>query len=162
MNKNTKTLILALVAILALGSLGACKHSGMAVTERGQILAINITGADDLPDGYTDTLRVSVDNRGVANLSNVEFTVEIPNELVVVSEKHGDGIDLMPMQTPSGTKLYHYTAGDIGAAQSSKAEFEVRTAFGSLDRTGDIKVTAWQKDVLGDKLVETKMIKLRR
>ncbi len=162
MNKHSKTLILALISILALGSLGACKHSGIAVTERGQFLSVNISGADDLTDQYTYTLRVSVSNRGVANISNVEFTVEIPNELVVVSEKHGDGIELMPMQTPSGTKLYHYTAGDIGAAQSSKAEFEVRTAFGSLDRTGDIKVTAWQKDVLGDRLVETKMIRLRR
>jgi hypothetical protein len=38
----------------------------------------------------------------------------------------------------------------------------VRTRFGSLDHTGDMKVTAYQKDLPGDKLVETRSIKLRR
>lgn len=160
--KPSNTLILALIAILALGTLAACKHSGMAVTDRGQIMGINIEGANDLPEGGTDTIRVSVNNRGVANLSDVEFTVEIPNELVVVSEKHGDGIELMEMRTPSGTKLYHYIAGDVEATTSAKAEFEVRTSFGTLDRTGDIKVTAWQKDLPNERLVETRMVKLRR
>lgn len=162
MKKFSSKFILMLVAILALATFAACKHSGMALTGRGQIMSINIEGASDLPEGGTDTIRVSVNNRGVANISNVEFTVEIPNELVVLNEKHGDGIDLMPMTTPSGTKLYHYNAGNIEPTTSAKAEFEVRTAFGTLDRTGDIRVTAWQKDVLGDKLVETRMVKLRR
>jgi hypothetical protein len=162
MKKQNLVTFFALVAMLALALASGCKSSGMAVTGRGQVMAVNISGADDLPDGTADTLKISVDNRGLANISNVEYTVEIPNELVVVSEKHGDGIELMEMRTPTGTKLYHYMAGDIEAASSAKSEFEVRTAFGSLDRTGDIKVTAWQKDLQGDKLVETKQIKLRR
>jgi hypothetical protein len=162
MKKQHLVTILAVIAMLALVLASGCKSSGMAVTSRGQILKVNISGADDLPDGTNDTLRVSVDNRGPSNVSNVEFTVEIPNELVVVSEKHGDGIDMMEMRTASGTKLYHYMAGDIEATTSAKAEFEVRTSFGSLDRTGDIKVTAWQKDLPSDKLVETKQVKLRR
>ena len=162
MKRRNMMLFVTLIAALGLLLAAGCKSSGMAVTGRGQVLAINIEGAKDLPEGGTDTLHVSVDNKGLANISNVEFTVEIPNELVVVSEKHGDGIDMMEMRTPNGTKLYHYMAGDIEMTTSAKADFEVRTAFGSLDRTGDIKVTAWQKDLPNDKLVETKMIKLRR
>lgn len=153
-------LVLALFAILI--STVACKHSGVAVTDKGQVMQIDIEGADDLPDNYTDTLLVSVQNRGANNLSDVEFTVEIPSELIVLEETHGDGMEVMEMQTASGTKLYHYRVGDIGVTEESEAKFRVTTRFGSLDRTGDIKVTAWQKDVHGDKLVETKLIKLRR
>src|SRR5688500_9127284 len=92
-------LVLALFAVLL--SAGACKHSGIAVTDRAQIMQIDIDGADDLPENYTDEFTVSVQNRGANNLSNVEFTVEIPNELIVVEESHGDGMDVMPMQTAS-------------------------------------------------------------
>ena len=36
-----------------------------------------------------------------------------------------------------------------------------RTAFGTLRETENVKVTAWQSDLPGDKLVETAVIKLR-
>jgi len=39
--------------------------------------------------------------------------------------------------------------------------FKVRTAFGTYRETGSVKVTAWQRDLPGDKLVETAVIKLR-
>jgi hypothetical protein len=38
----------------------------------------------------------------------------------------------------------------------------VRTAFGTYSQTGDVKETAWQRDLPGDKLIETALIKLRR
>ena len=157
-----RTLVILTAALaLVLGS-AACKSSGVAVTERGQVMKINIEGADELADGATDDLKVEVANRGANNLADVEFTVEIPNELVVLEENHGEGMEVMEMRTASGMKLYHYRVGDIGATEESTATFKVRTAFGTMDRTGDIKVTAWQRDVVGDKLVETRMIKLRR
>ena len=158
----SKTLNLALTGLLALGLTAGCKSSGVAVTDRAQIMTINIEGADDLPDNFTDTLEVKVANRGVNNLSDVEFTVEIPAELTILNEVHGDDIELMMMETPSGKKLYHFMARDIGVTDSATTRFEVRTAFGSLDRTSDIVVTAWQKDLPGEKLVETKHIRLRR
>lgn len=158
----SKTINLALTGLLALGLTAGCKSSGVAVTERGQVMTIAIDGANDLPNNFTDDLKVKVANRGVNNLSNVEFTVEIPNELTVLSEERGQGMELMLMETPSGKKLYHYMVGNIEVGQSSTARFQVRTAFGTLDRTSDIVVTAWQKDLPGDKLVESKHIQLRR
>ena len=81
MKRRNMMLFVTLIAALGLLLAAGCKSSGMAVTGRGQVLAINIEGAKDLPEGGTDTLHVSVDNKGLANISNVEFTVEIPNEL---------------------------------------------------------------------------------
>lgn len=158
----SKILNLALTGLLALGLTAGCKSSGVAVTNRAQVMVIDIDGPSDLPNNFTDELKVKVANRGVNNLSNVEFTVEIPNELVVVSEEHGQGMELMMMETPTGKRLYHYMVGNIEVTQSSTARFQVRTAFGTLDRSSDIVVTAWQKDLPGNKLVETRHVKLRR
>jgi hypothetical protein len=161
---NHKRFFLATLIALMVVTLGAtaCKHSGVALTGRGQILDIEIEGADDLPDGFTDKLTVTVANRGVANIGNVEFTVEMPNELVVLQEKHSDGLNVMEMRSPEGNRVFHFVAGAIEPMTKSEASFQVRTSFGSLDRSGDVKVTAWQKDLPSDTLVETKMIKLRR
>ena len=161
--RNRVVLYCILLAALTVLIITGCKSSGMAMTSRGQVMAINIEGGDKaLPEGGTDTLHVSVDNKGVAKLGDVEFTVEVPNELTVLNEHHGDGIEVMEMRTSSGTKLYHYMAGNLEARNSAKADFEVKTTFGSLDRTGEIKVTAWQKDLPGNHLVESRRIKLQR
>ena len=157
-----KSMHLALTAVVALGLTAACKSSGVAVTDRGQIMKINITSAEDLPENYTDEIQVEVANRGVANIHDIEFTVEVPDELVVVNESHDDGMDLMMMETPEGRKYYHYRVGDLNATEEAEARFQVRTNFGSLQRTSDIKVTAWQKDLPSQKLVETRQIQLRR
>lgn len=161
-NKPTHVFALLVSLLGMLTATTACKHSGVAVTDRAQVMDIDISGAEDLPDNYTDEIRVSVQNRGANNLDNVEFTVELPPELLVVEESRGDGMNVMPMQTASGNRLYHYRVGDIEVGQESRATFRVTTRFGSLDRTGNIRVTAWQADLPNDKLVETKMIKLRR
>lgn len=157
-----KSIHLALTAVLALGMTAACKSSGVAVTDRGQIMKINISSAEDLPENFTDEIEVEIANRGVANIHDIEFTVEIPRELVVVSENHGDGMDLMMMRTPEGRDYYHYRIGDLNGGEEAVATFQVRTQFGSLERTSDIKVTAWQEDLPSQKLVETRQIRLRR
>lgn len=162
--RTFRVAMMLLAAIALLVGTTACKHSGVAVTSKGQVMEIDIEGADDLPDQYTDTLKVSVQNKGPNNLHDVEFTVEFPREIAVVDESRGEGMEVMQMQTTSGMKLYHYRVGDIEPTESSVATFRIRTEFGTLDRTGDIKVTAWQADLPGDenRLVETKMIRLRR
>ena len=162
MNRSKTVVVFTLlVLVLALGAT-ACKHSGVAVTKKGQIMEIDIEGANDLPDGYSDSLHVSVQNRGPNNIHDVEFTVEIPAELVVLGEKHGDGMNMMEMRSPDGNRIFHYKVGDIEPMNESDVEFQVRTSFGTRDRTGDIKVTAWADDLPSDRLVETRAIKLRR
>jgi hypothetical protein len=39
--------------------------------------------------------------------------------------------------------------------------FKVRTAFGTMHETGSVKATAWQRDLPGDKLIETAVIRMR-
>lgn len=153
---------LSLLAVVALLLTGACKSSGMAVTERGQLLKININAPDDLPDGGTEELEIVVSNRGVNKINDVEFEVEIPNEIIVISESHGDGMNLTEDRMGGTRRRYHYQVGDIEAGTESKARFHVRTAFGSMDRSGDVKVTAWATALPGNRLIESKQIKLRR
>jgi hypothetical protein len=38
----------------------------------------------------------------------------------------------------------------------------VRTSFGTVPQSDSVKATAWQRDLPGDKLVETAVIKLRQ
>jgi len=162
MKKNILSLSLALVVLLSISLLAACKSGGMAVTQKGQLLKINIEGADDLPEGGTDELVVRISNRGVSNIQNIYVDVELPGEVTVVSEVHGDGMGFAEERGPSGDRTYHYTIGKLQVTETSVVRFVVRTSFGSLDRTGDMKVTAWQKELPGNKLVETHQIKLRR
>lgn len=149
-------------AVLSMSTLTSCKSSGMAVTSKGQLLKIDIKGVDDLPDGGTQELVVGIANRGVNNILNVFVDVEIPGELIVVSEVHERGMEAASDRGANGDRVYHYTIGNLQPTETSVARFAVRTAFGTMDRTGDIKVTAWQSDLPGDKLVETRQIKLRR
>lgn len=162
MKKNILSLSLSLVVLLSISLLAACKSGGMAVTQKGQLLKINIEGADDLPEGGTDELIVRIGNRGVNNILNLYVDVELPGEVTVLSEVHGDGMGFAEERGRSGDRTYHYTIGNLQPAEDSVARFAVRTSFGTLDRTSDMKVTAWQKDLPGNKLVETKQIKLRR
>ncbi|MFZ2493590.1 MAG: hypothetical protein WA208_19085 [Thermoanaerobaculia bacterium] len=160
MIRNHKVSI-ALTALLALVLLatGACKSSGVAVTSRGQVLKLDIQHPTELPENGEDNLDVVVRNHGVNHIQDVVVDVEIPPQLVVLDQTNERGINVS--HTP-GTNLYHFTFGNIQATESSTIRFRVRTSFGSFKETGEVKATAWQSGLPGDKLVETALIKLRQ
>lgn len=149
---------IALIALFA----GACKHSGIAITDEGSIINIDIDAPNDLAEGETGEVEVVVRNVGFSNLNDTIIQVEFPRELAVVSEEHGRGMVMLYGQAPNGNMMYQYDVGDIEVTQDSKARFEVRARFGSRDRTGDIKVLVWNDDISGDRLIETRAIRLRR
>jgi hypothetical protein len=159
--RTNKALTIAVVAIMALGLLSAtaCKSSGMAVTSRGQLLKLNITHPDDLPEQGVDNLDIAISNRGVNNIQDVLLEVELPPQLIVLDQTNGDGINVM--NTP-GSNVYRFTFGNIQPTETSTIRFRVRTAFGTMRETGSVKATAWQSGLPGDKLIETAVIKLRQ
>ena len=159
--KHQRVLIV-LTALLSLVIWTGCKSHGMAVTEEGQLAKINIDVDNEQADGKIGDVRIEVSNRGVSKLGNVEFTVEMPEQLVVLDESHGDGMNLISGVAANGDRLYHYMVGDIEVGQESVAKFQVRTAFGTVAETDAIKVTMWQKDLPSEKLIETRTVKLRR
>jgi hypothetical protein len=162
MSNQWKT-ALALVSVLALGGFTACKHSGMAVSSSGQVIGIEIHAPEHLADtAETQELKVVVANRGVNKLSAFGFDVEMPTELVVLSQTQSPGVTWTERVTGAGTKLYHYEVNEISVGSKAEVRYHVRTAFGTLDRTGDIKVTAYSDELPGDQLVETKFIRLSR
>ena len=158
-NRILTLFALALVAIALFVTAAACKSGGMAMTSRGQFLKINISSPKDLPDGGEDNLDIVLSNRGVNNIQNILADVELPPQLIVLDETHDRGVN---MSHGPGTNVYHYTIGKLNPAEDSHMRFKVRTAFGTMSETGSVKVTAWQRDLPGDKLVETAVIKLRR
>jgi hypothetical protein len=159
--RNHKSLTIAAMAVLlvALFGLTSCKTSGMAMTSRGQLLKININHPKDLPEAGEDNLDVVISNRGVNNVKDALVDVELPPQLIVLDETHDRGV--VESHDP-GSNVYHFTFGNIQPAESSTMRFRVRTAFGTLSETGSVKVTAWQRDLPGDKLIETAVIKLRQ
>jgi hypothetical protein len=152
---------IALVAILALGllSMTACKSSGMAVTSRGQILKINIEHPSDLPEQGVDNLDIRMSNVGVNNMQNVLLEVELPPQLIVMDQTADRGVNVI--HSP-GSNTYRFTFGNIQPQERSTVRFRVRTAFGTMKESGEIRATAWQEGLPGDKLVETALIKLRQ
>jgi hypothetical protein len=148
------------MAILAIALLAtvACKTSGMAVTSRGQFLKININRPAALPEGGEDNLDIVLSNRGVTDVKNVLVDVELPPQLMVLDQTADRGINAMH---DPGSNVYHFTLGNVQPAEDAHLRFKVRTAFGTMRETGSVKVTAWQRDLPGDKLVETAVIKLR-
>lgn len=158
--KRRELQLLAAFAIvaLALGSLTACKSSGMAVTSRAQLLKININHPADLPDNGEDNLDVVISNRGLNNIQDVLVEVELPPQLIVLDQTNDRGINVS--HSP-GSSMYRFTFGNIQPAESSTLRFRVRTAFGTMRETGEVRVTAWQSGLPGDKLIETAVIKIR-
>jgi len=155
-----RNLYLALMAIVAIAILAtaACKTSGMAITSRGQLLKINIKHPTALPEAGEDNLDVMISNRGVNNVKDVLVDVELPPQLIVIDQTADRGINAMH---DPGSNVYHFTLGNVQPAEDANIRFKVRTAFGTMRETGSVKVTAWQRDLPGDKLVETAVIKLR-
>ena len=160
MNRK-KSLTVAMVAVLAIGLLAttACKSGGMAMTSRGQLLKINIEHPTDLPENGEDNLDVVVSNTGVNNIQDIVVDVELPPQLVVLDQTNERGITVTH---DPGSNVYHFTLGNVQPAEKSTLRFRVRTAFGTMRETGSVRVTAWQRDLPGDKLVETAVIKLRQ
>ena len=148
---------LAILAVALFATLG-CKSSGMAVTSRGQLLKINISHPNDLPEGGEDNLDVGISNRGVNNIQNILVDIELPGQLVVLYQTNDRGVNVIH---DPGASVYHFTIGNLQPGEDTKLRFHVRTAFGTMRETGSVKATAWQKDLPGDKLVETAVIKMR-
>lgn len=159
--KSTRFLSIATMALLLLGLVAttACKTSGMAMTSRGQLFKINIYAPKDLPDGAEDNLDIELSNRGVNNLQDILVDVELPPQLNVLDQTSDRGITA---SHDPGSPIYHFSLGNLQPGESAHLRFKVRTAFGTLTRTGQISVTAWQKDLPGDKLFRKTTIDLRR
>jgi hypothetical protein len=158
--KSNRTLTIAAVALFAavLIAVAGCKTSGMAVTTRGQLLKINIKHPLDLQDRGEDNLDVVIGNRGVRSVTDVLIDIEVPPQLIVLDETHERGVT---MSHEPGSNNYHYTLGNLQPAEDSTIHYKVRTSFGTMSETGNVSVTAWQRDLPGDKLIETAVIKLR-
>jgi len=150
-------LILAVVAAFVL-ALAGCKSNGMALTQHGQLFKININHPKDLPENGEDNLDVVISNRGVKDVKDILVDVELPPQLIVLDQTNERGITA---SHDPGTNVYHFTVGNIQPAEDSTLRFHVRTAFGTMRETGSVRVTAWQRDLPGDRLVETAVIKLR-
>ena len=150
-------LIIATLALFVL-ALAGCKSSGMALTSRGQLFKINILHPNDLPEGGDDNLDVVISNRGVKDVKDILVDVELPPQLIVLDQTNDRGVNVMH---DPGTNVYHFTLGNVQPAEDSKIRFHVRTAFGTMRETGSVVVNAWQRDLPGDKLTETALIKLR-
>ena len=147
-----------IASLIALAALAGCKTSGMALTSRGQLLKINIIHPKDLPEAGEDNLDVTISNRGVKDVRDVLVDVDLPPQLIVLDQTNERGVTVMH---DPGSSVYHFTLGNVQPAEDSKIRFHVRTAFGTLRETGSVKVTAWQRDLPGDKLIETAVIQLR-
>jgi hypothetical protein len=161
--KRPYKLALMLVAVMALGSFAACKHSGVAMASGGQLVGIDIHAPTTLADSSeTQELKVVISNRGVNRLRGFGFDVEMPNELIVLSQTQSPGVTWTERVTAGGTKLYHYEVNEIAVGSKAEVRYHVRTAFGTLERTGDIKVTAYSEQLPGGRLIETKFIRLAR
>lgn len=157
---RTRISAVALAAVTLLG-LGACKSSGVAVAQGGQIVEAKIEVPTDLSEGQTENLEVTIANVGVNKLTGLSFDVEMPTELIVLSQTQSPGVTWTERITAGGTKLYHYEVNEVAAGSRAEVRYHVRAAFAGRDRTGDLKVTAYSDQLPGDQLVETKFIKLR-
>jgi hypothetical protein len=156
-NRIVPTVMLALVSVVLIIAAG-CKTNGMAVTSRGQVLKVNINHPKDLPERGEDNLDIVLGSRGVNSVRDVLVDVELPPQLIVLDETHERGVT---MTHDPGSNIYHYTLGNLQPAEDSTIRYKVRTSFGTMSETGSVKATAWQRDLPGDKLVETAVIKLR-
>lgn len=159
--KSNRILSLAFLALMLTGLLAAvsCKTSGMAMTSRGQLFKINIYAPKNLPEGGDGNIDVVLSNRGVNNLQDILVDVELPPQLIILDQTNDRGINVMH---DPGSSIYHFTLGSLNTPEDAHIRFHVRTAFGTMTETGQISVTAWQKDLPGDKLFRKTVIGLQR
>jgi hypothetical protein len=157
--RHNRILILAAVAVMAAGLMTSCKTSGMAMTSRGQLFKININAPSNLPEGGDGNIDVVLSNRGVNNVRDILTEVELPPQLIVLDQTNDRGVTV---SHDPGSSVYRFTLGSLNPAEDSTIRFHVRTAFGTLTQTGQISVTAWQRDLPGDKLFRKTVIGLQR
>jgi hypothetical protein len=151
------TAALAVIGVFLIAAAG-CKMSGMAMTTRGQLLKLNIVHPKDLPERGEDNIDIVVGSRGVNSVRDILLDVELPPQLIILDETHERGVT---MTHDPGSNVYHYTLGNLQPAEDSTIHYKVRTSFGTVSQSDSVKATAWQRDLPGDKLVETAVIKLR-
>ena len=161
MNRNIKLLLIAAMILTLSAALG-CKSSGRAVSSEGHVINANIVAPSDLSEGETEEVKVTVTNRGFNKLSAFVMDVEMPTELIVISQTQSPGVEWTERVTAGGQKAYRYTVNEISVGSKAEVNYHVRAAFGSRNETGDLKVTAWSEQLPGDRLIETKRIRLRR
>jgi hypothetical protein len=160
MRRNSIFPLAALALVLAaLFTTAACKSSGMAMTTRGQIFKINIYAPDRLAEGGEGNIDVVLSNRGVNNVQDILTDVEIPQQVIVLDQTSDRGITAIH---DPGSSVWHFSIGKLNPAEDSHIRFKVRTMFGTFSETGQISVTAWQKDLPGDKLFRKTTIGLQR
>jgi hypothetical protein len=155
--RNLTIAALTVIGVFVIAAAG-CKMSGMAVTTRGQVLKVNIVHPKDLPERGEDNIDIVVGSRGVNSVRDVLLDVELPPQLIVLDETHERGVT---MSHDPGSNIYHYTFGNLQPAEDSTIRYKVRTSFGTMSQSDSVKATAWQRDLPGDQLVETAVIKLR-
>ena len=158
---RNRTFTLAAMALMFIGILAttSCKSSGMAMTSRGQLFKINIYAPKTLPEGGEGNIDIELSNRGVNNVQDILADVELPPQLIVLDQTSDRGINVMH---DPGSPIYHFTVGNLQPGETSHIRFRARTAFGTLTETGQISITAWQKDLPGDKLFRKTVIDLQR
>jgi hypothetical protein len=155
MKRNHIMIFTACVA-LVLAAAG-CKTMGMAGTSKGQLFKINIYAPESLPEGGEDNVDVTLSNRGVNNIQDILADVELPPQITVLDQTNDRGIGVVH---DTGSNTYHFTIGKMQPAEDSHLRFRVRTNFGGRSEA-DVNVTAWQKDLPGEKLFRKTVIKLR-
>lgn len=162
MLRTRTTLFLIVIACLTFAFTTGCKHSGVGVTNEGRILRIDIDAPSDMFEGEVADVKVDVSNSGPANIHDVYVEVEMPLELIVLEVNERRGLNVAQGYSADGRKLYTYSQNDLNIGENANINFKVRAAFGTRDRSGGIKVTAWQKELPNNKLIETKEVKLKR
>ena len=160
MRRNSILTFAAMALVLAaIFSTAACKTSGMAMTSRGQIFKINIDAPQRLAEGAEGNIDVDLSNRGVNNVQDILADIEMPPQVYVLDQTSDRGITVVH---DPGSSVYHFSLGNLQPGEDAHIRFKVRTAFGTLSETGQISVTAWQKDLPGDKLFRKTTIGLQR
>ncbi len=160
MRRNSILTFLAMALVLgALLTTAACKTSGMAMTSRGQLFKINIYAPERLAEGAEGNIDVVLSNRGVNNVQDILADVEIPPQVYVLDQTNDRGMTVMH---DPGSPVWHFSIPKLNPAEDAHIRFKARTAFGTLSETGQISVTAWQKDLPGDKLFRKTTIGLQR
>lgn len=159
---RTKPILLILMAVVLAVGLTACKSSGVAVSDKGHIINIDIAAPETAPTGEVAAVVVRIANRGFTKLKASTVDIVMPTELVVVSQVQSPGVTWTERITTGGLKLYSYTVNEIDVGGRAELTYHVRTSFGNLQETGKIEVTVWEEKLPGGKLIETKSIKLQQ
>lgn len=161
MNAKRNLIMLTAVVVLAFG-ITACKSSGVAVSDKGHIIAVDIAAPATAPADEVAAVVVKIMNRGFTKLKEPTVEVVMPTELIVVSQTQSPGVTWTERITAGGLKLYAYTINEIDVAGKAEITYHVRTSFGNLQETGKLEVTVLEDKLPGGKLVETKSIRLQQ